>query len=236
VFPVLNHDATQLAYESFEGPRERSIYVVSTSGGGLPRKVCQPCGMPRDWFRDGRRLLVQTFSRGRPTVEVLDIETQKSYEVLSAEEAGVHRSRLSPDEKWIAFTHRIDANSSRIMIAPFHDGESTPQSEWIAVTEGTSVDDGVAWSPDGRRLYFRSDRSGFVGLYTRALDAATKQPTGEVQVVRDFRQITRSMGDIDPNVVSVAVTRDALIFPLAEWSGDVWLMQPRAETPPEPVE
>ncbi len=229
VSPILNYDGTQLAYASFEGPRQRAIYIVSTSGGALPRKVCQPCGMPRDWFRDGRRLLVQAF-RGRPAIEVLDIETQKSYEVLSAEDAGVHLSRLSPDEKWIAFTHRIDANSSRVMIAPFRDGESTPESEWIAVTDGTAVDDDATWSPDGRRLYFRSDRSGFVGLYTRALNPATKQPTGDVQIVRDFRQITRSMGDLDPNLVSVAVTRDALIFPLAEWSGDVWLMQPRTAT------
>jgi Tol biopolymer transport system component len=156
--------------------------------------------------------------------------------VLAAGDAGIHLARLSPDEKWIAFTHRIDENRSRIVIAPFRDGEATPESEWIAVTEGANMDDRATWSPDGRRLYFTSDRSGFVGLYTRALDRSANQPAGEVQVVRDFQQITRSMGDIDGNVVSVAATADGLIFPLAEWSGNIWLMHPRVETPSEPAE
>jgi Tol biopolymer transport system component len=199
----------------------------------LAKQVCQPCGVARDWFSDNRRLLVQAF-RGRPAIEVLDIETQKSYKVLAAEDAGVHLARLSPDERWIAFTHRLDADRSRIMIAPFQDGQATPQSAWFAVTEGNAVDDRATWAPDGRRLYFTSDRSGFTGIYTRALDPATKQPRGAVQVVRDFQQITRSMGDMDANDVSLAVAGDALVFPLAEVSGNIWLLHPRVE--PEAAE
>ena len=233
--PVLNRDGTQVAYSLWDGPGQRAIYVVSTGGGDLPRKVCQPCGVARSWFGDGRRLLVQAF-RGRPTIEILDIETQKSYEVLAAEGAGLHLSRLSPDERWIAFTHRIDANRSRIMIAPFHEGQATPENEWIAVTEGANVDDRATWSPDGRRVYFTSDRSGFTGLYTRALDPKTKQPLGEVQVVRDFQQISLSIGDMDANDVSLAATAGALYFPLAEISGNIWLMHPRIEPPVEPTE
>jgi Tol biopolymer transport system component len=233
--PVLNRDGTQVAYMAWEGPGQRAIYVVSTSGGDLPRKVCQPCGVARSWFADNRRLLVQAF-RGRPTIEILDIETQKSYPVLAAEDAGVHLSRLSPDERWIAFTRRIDANRSRIMIAPLREGEATPEVEWIAVTEGAAVDDRAAWSPDGRRVYFTSDRSGFTGLYTRALDPKTKQPVGEVQVVRDFQHISHSLGDMDANDVSLAATSDALFFPLAEISGNIWLMHPRIEAPAEPAE
>jgi Tol biopolymer transport system component len=232
--PVLSRDGAQLAYSRRERPRERSIYVVSTNGGDLPRKVCERCGVARGWFSDGRRLLVQAF-RERPVIEVLDIATQQSRGILSAAEAGVHMARLSPDEQWIAFTHRLDVNRSRIIIAPFHDGQPTPESEWIAVTEGATTDDRPTWSPDGRRLYFTSDRSGFTGLYTRALDPKTKQPAGEVQVVRDFQQITRSI-DMDANDVSLGRTAEALIFPVAEVSGNIWLMQPRVETPVEPTE
>jgi Tol biopolymer transport system component len=260
--PVLNRDGVLLAYSARQAPtagsslnprnrfsevvrspsqesaqaasrRERAIYVVETRGGDLAKQVCQPCGVARDWFSDNRRLLVQVF-RGRPAIEVLDIETQKSYRVLSAEDAGVHLARLSPDERWIAFTHRLDADRSRIMIAPFQDGQATPQSAWFAVTEGNAVDDRATWAPDGRRLYFTSDRSGFTGIYTRALDPATKQPRGAVQVVRDFQQITRSMGDMDANDVSLAVADDALLFPLAEVSGNIWLLHPRVE--PEAAE
>ena len=180
--------------------------MVATNGGDLARQVCPSCGVARGWFRDSRRLLVQAF-HDRPTIDVFDIETQKSYEVLAAKEAGVHLARLSPDERWIAFTHRLDANRSRIMIAPFRDGQATPESDWIAVTEGTAVDDRATWSPDGRRLYFTSDRTGFTGIYTQALDPATKQPKGDAEVVRDFQHITRSMGDIDSNYVSLAANR-----------------------------
>ncbi len=233
--PVLNQDGTLLAYSTREQQRQRAIYVVATNGGDLAKQVCPACGVARGWFRDGRRLLVQAF-HDRPTIDVFDTGTQKSYQVLTASQAGVHMARLSPDERWIAFTHRLDANRSRIMIAPFRDGQSTPESDWIAVTEGTAIDDRPTWSPDGRRLYFTSDRTGFTGIYTRALDPGTKQPKGEAEVVRDFQHITRSMGDIDANYVSLAATADALIFPLAEVSGNIWLMHPRVETPPEPSE
>lgn len=233
--PVLNRDGTLLAYSRWEGPRERSIHVLSTSGRDLPRKVCQPCGVARGWFSDNKRLLVQAF-RERPVIDILDIETQQSREILSATEAGVHMARLSPDEQWIAFTHRLDANRSRIMIAPLHEAGVTPESEWIAITEGTSADERATWPPDGGRLYFTSDRSGFTGIYTRALDPKTKQPSGEVQVVRDFQQITRSLGDMDANDLSLTATADALFFPLAEVAGNIWLMHPRFEKPPEPEE
>ena len=233
--PVLNQDGTLLAYSTREPSRQRAIYVVAANGGDLARQVCPSCGVARGWFHDSRRLLVQAF-HDRPTIDVFDIETQKSYEVLAAKEAGVHLARLSPDERWIAFTHRLDANRSHIVIAPFRDGQATPESEWIAVTEGTAVDDRATWSPDGRRLYFTSDRTGFTGIYTQALDPATKQPKGDAEVVRDFQHITRSMGDIDSNFVSLAVTGDALIFPLAEVAGNIWLMHPRKEAAPEPAE
>jgi Tol biopolymer transport system component len=233
--PVLSRDGALVAYSIRKQSRDRAIYVIPTNGSDIAKEVCQQCGVARDWFNDGRRLLTQAF-RGRPTIEVLDIDTQKSYEVLSAEDAGVHMARLSPDDRWIVFTHRLDANRSQVTIAPFHEGKATPQSEWIAVTEGTAVNDRATWSPDGRRIYFTSDRSGFTGIYTRALDPATKQPREEARVVRDFQHISRSMGDMDANDVSLAVAGDALIFPLAEVSGNIWLMHPREETPPEPAE
>lgn len=49
----------------------------------------------------------------------------------------------------------------------------------MQITSGESLDWNPAWSPDGRFLYFSSDRSGSVNLWRVAIDGPTGRAVGE---------------------------------------------------------
>ena len=53
----------------------------------------------------------------------------------------------------------------------------------MAVTKDAASDWNPVWSPDGKFLYFFSDRSGSTNLERVAIDEATGTPLGEPQSI-----------------------------------------------------
>jgi hypothetical protein len=50
--------------------------------------------------------------------------------------------------------------------------------------------------PDGNALYYASERDGYRCLWVQRLDAATKRPVGEAQVLQHFHDARASLKDI----------------------------------------
>ena len=71
----------------------------------------------------------------------------------------VQRSPVfSPDEKLIAFHAATSSTTRQIWILPFQLGRPAPESEWIPVNDGKSLDRDPALSPDDNMLYWLADR------------------------------------------------------------------------------
>ena len=91
-------------------------------------------------------------------------------------------ARYSPDENWICFYRHQndDAGDGAIFVVPATGGE------WVRITEGGDFNDKPRWSPDGRTIYFISNRTGFFNVWGRRFDPASGQPIGEVFRVTNF--------------------------------------------------
>jgi dipeptidyl aminopeptidase/acylaminoacyl peptidase len=135
-------------------------------------------------------------------------------------------SRFSQDGKWVAFhALRNATNSAQVWIAPTGPEVPAPQSAWIPVTDGAKLERDPAWSPDGRFLYFVSERDGFRCIWARPLDPLTKAPSGESFAVRHFHSARFSLRHVGSRgfLTGLTVGTDALVFALGELKGNVWL-------------
>jgi WD40 repeat protein len=152
---------------------------------------------------------------------LLNLASRKQTLLLDSSTASLFQSNFSPDGRWLTFQAVIPG--SRLYIAPFR-GESTiPEAQWIAVTDGTYWDDKPRWSPDGKLLYFTSDRDGFVCLWAQRLEPATKKPIGPAFAIYDFHEARRSMLNVGYAQLEISVARDKIVFNLGELTGNLWM-------------
>jgi Tol biopolymer transport system component/tRNA A-37 threonylcarbamoyl transferase component Bud32 len=196
------------------------------SAGGIVEKLCDRCGEVMGASTGGRQILyepmenedVLMYDSGRRATVKLALRTSPDL-ILSS-------SRFSPDGSWVAFhALRNATNSGRIWIAPTGPAVPAPQTEWIAVTDGAKLERDPAWSPDGRFLYFVSERDGFRCIWARPLTPLTKQPSGEAFAVRHFHSARFSLRHVGSRgfLTGLSVGEGALVFSMGELKGNVWL-------------
>jgi hypothetical protein len=132
---------------------------------------------------------------------------------------------FSWDDRWVVFKTAEAWNRSQILIAPLRGELPAPESEWIKVTDGRRNDDKPQFSPDGKRIYFTSDRDGYHCLWAQQLDAA-KHPDGSPYPIRHFHS---SMGwylkSYQPWDVVVSVARGKIVTNFIEAHADIWMSQ-----------
>jgi TolB protein len=155
--------STQIAYVSEErradGGRTFRL-IVSDADGENAAKIAespQPLMSPA-WSPDARRLAYVSFEGGAQGVYVQTLRTG-TRERVSAR-AGVNSApSFSPDGRQLALTLSRDAANLDI-----HTLDLTTQV-LRQLTNDAAIDTEAAWAPDGRSIYFLSDRSGGPQIY-----------------------------------------------------------------------
>jgi Tol biopolymer transport system component/DNA-binding winged helix-turn-helix (wHTH) protein len=79
---------------------------------------------------------------------------------------------IAPDGNRVAFIHRDRAAGDENLDIWIDDGSLHMRTR---VTQDPAIDVLPVWSPDGRELLFRSNRSGFSDLYRKRLDTTTPE-------------------------------------------------------------
>jgi Tol biopolymer transport system component len=237
---VLSPDGTHVVYALFHSPLTPTIYALPRRSDAVPEKICEYCGVPTDWTRNRRFVVLQyhpqwPIAQGGPPparscLAVLDRTTGQRTVILEHGEDALYRGQLSPDEKWIAFHGDHRSVETREYVAPFRGAEPVPQSEWIAVTDGGTFDDAPQWSPDGRSLYYVSDRDGFRCIWAQRLDGATKQPLGKPEALLHLHERRPSMTGVSLSSLGIAVGGDRIVFNMLEAWSNLWMVDFR---PPE---
>ena len=131
----------------------------------------------------------------------------------------------SPDMQWVAFSQRGESRAFNIWIIPTAGGEARNVTQLFA-QHGLP-----AWSPDGKYLFFQSNRDGN-GLYVLPLTKETarvsdvdlkfEKSTNVVKVVIDFDDLPRRIRKFSTQApqADLIVTADGQILFLSE--GDLW--------------
>jgi Tol biopolymer transport system component len=169
--PAWSPDGTQIAfYSNRDGHFE--IYVMQASGQGvtrltrnLPSQCTHPPGCAREmfpvWSPDGTKLAFE--HRANDFGAEIDI--------MNADGSGVRRL-TGPGGG------RLDwSRTGKIVFAPLRgDYEifvvTVTGATVTQLTNNSGADDNPAWSPDGSKIVFASDRDGNVHLYAMNLDGS----------------------------------------------------------------
>jgi len=236
VNPILSNDGSRLLYVR-SGPAQIEIdpqasrtLAVRTLNGSDEQIVTSPMQgriSLTDWTPDGKWILMSSDLQtpGRVALGLLPLDAAPRAEtqmriIASNPEYNLWQGRFSPDGRWISFNafNATDPSVSTVYVV------SSSGGEWVKLTEGRFWDDKPRWSPDGKAIYFVSNRTGFFNVWKVRFDPASGKPLDQPMRVTDFETTTQM---IIPNIIQLemALTSDRIILPMMETSGSIWVLE-----------
>jgi Tol biopolymer transport system component/DNA-binding winged helix-turn-helix (wHTH) protein len=239
VNPIWSHDGSRLLYlrsrpaaqGQTEGDPQISQSLALRSVAGNDEQVLTSPAPGRqsltDWTPDGKWILASSDWRtpGQVALCLFPVDGAPNAEtkmrvIASHPEYHIWQGRFSPDGSWIsfnAFKSSDGASSIIYVIAP-------AGGPWIPVTDGKYWDDKPRWSPDGKTIYFVSNRTGFLNVWKVRFEPASGNTLGQPVRVTDFENAAHMLM---PNFIhmEIALTADRLILPMTDMSGGIWIIE-----------
>ena len=212
--PTFSPDGERIAFRS---EREGGgIFVMGRTGEAVRRVTDK--GFRPTWSPDGREIAFATEDVplmpqnifGASELLVADVATGKLRH-LDAGDAVL--PSWSPHGYRIAYTKRIgNPTQDDIWTIPAQGGDT------VAVTNDKAIDWSPAWSPDGRYLYFASNRGGSMNLWRVPIDEKSGKTRGPPEPITvptpDLTQISVAAGghEIAYSSVSIAANIQSAAF------------------------
>src|SRR5829696_6723893 len=184
--PSFSPDGDRIAFRS---EREGGGVYIMNANGESPVRVSD-FGYSPSWSPDGGQILIGTEKNPqpstRPTKSQLWKINIKTGERQRISEGDALQPTFSPHQKRIAYWSRPDRYGQRehVLTVPAGGGEA------VVVTDGSSTDLNPVWSPDGKYLYFSSNRGGSSNIWRVAIDEDTGVTSGKPEAVTTIGAIT----------------------------------------------
>ena len=220
--PEISPDGRLVAWREASVAARESF--VTPANGGLARKVCTDCGIARTWSPDGSLLLFDGLTP-RVSIGMLDFASGRKTIYLQSKDANLVARSIASDGKWMAFTAEHSAVDFTVYVAPFAVERPPPESEWVKVAASPEVHPDPRWSPDGKLLYFSSERDGQNCIWALHLDPQSKRPQGGLFAVRHFHGPSLTLSAPSRRVPAIALARDKMVVSLRERSGGIWMLK-----------
>ena len=178
IHPAWSPDGERLAFAS-NRDGDWDIYITDAEGRALT-KLTDSASTNRApaWSPDGGWIAFHSNRDGDFDIYVMDTNG-KRVQPVTANDNWDSSPAWSPDGAWIAYQSNRGAGYE-IFVAPFGGAGCEDLPEGCAVAEHqltkNAVDDlAPAWSPDGERIAFASDRDGDFEIYVMAADGTRVQ-------------------------------------------------------------
>jgi len=229
-----SRDGARLAYRrsSYDPTRTQGQHSIMMLAAGeteedqVTSRAQNAFDIPYDWSKDGKWILGGTNRQtGRALIARYPIAARPAAEaklevLADSSDADLWQARYSSDDALLAFTRVPRSGVGESVIHTVRAGGSA----WIPVTEPGRWADKPRWAPHGSTLYFISNRvTGAFNVWSQEIDPTTGRPVGNAVAVTRFDG-PRVM--INPLLASVelSLVPGAVVLPLQELSGNIWLM------------
>ncbi|HMP66269.1 MAG TPA: protein kinase [Pyrinomonadaceae bacterium] len=179
VMPAFSPDGRHIAFRSSREPG--GIYVMEATGENARR--ISDLGYHPSWSPDGRSIAVST-----KAVRVHTAHTVPDSElyVIDVADGTAEKLEAGPDAimpSWSPNGHRIafwfveEGKQGELATIPADGGEP------VVIASDPATDWNPVWSPDGRYLYFASNRGGNMNLWRVGIDEMTGRETSPPQPI-----------------------------------------------------
>jgi Tol biopolymer transport system component len=198
-------------------------FLVRRGGSDL-EQLCEGC-TARGFSSDGALVLIEKYAlagEGRDKIAALDVATKKEKDFLRDPDQPLYQASFSWDDHWVVFKRQFTARS-QIMIAPAQNVVSSQPERWIAVTDGSNVDDKPQFSPEGDSVYFLSSRDGHACIWNQRVHPLTKHPIGPPTPYEHRHSLSFDFFRLGRTELSVA--RNSIIISVPEVVSDLWIKQ-----------
>jgi Tol biopolymer transport system component len=228
LWPAFSPDGKQIA---FNDGRKGGIFVVGATGESVRRLT--DAGANPAWSPDGQRIVfaaeqVRTAYNREVTSTLWIIDVMSGGAPRKIDGGDAVQPSWSPSGARIAFWQNVNGQRD-LATVPATGGAHQP------VTSDASVDWAPVWSPDGRFLYFASDRGGSMGIWRIGIDEASGRTTSAPEAVAAGVDVSMDLPHFSANgsflvfrSMTESVNPAAIAFdPVTERAGDIRLLQHR---------
>jgi Tol biopolymer transport system component len=163
--PAWAPDRCRIAYQSFTKEGNDDIYMITADGKTVQQLTNDPAwDVFPDWSPDGKQISFISNRGGIRNLFVMDADGKNVRQVTKYEKNGIDWTDWSPLGDEIAFSYHSDPDDGigpRIF-AIHPDGSGLRQ---MVPSDGDNSAVEPAWSPDGKKIYFVSNKTGEIEIW-----------------------------------------------------------------------
>jgi Tol biopolymer transport system component len=162
VGPVLSPDGSRLAFLSERELFSVELFLEDTKSGDVTKRLSKTVVDPHleslqfissagSWDHAGKRFVLGAVAKGRPTLLLLDPDGGKQNEIPFPKLGEIYTPSFSPDGRLVAFS-ALAGGFTDLFVYDLQAGSLR------RLTQDAFADLQPAWSPDGKRIAFVTDR------------------------------------------------------------------------------